>query len=75
MTIAYSALGSVGIWISATEGDCGSVDGRGILFDLYVLPVENILQSYRLLARVPQVLHSPVSNGVGLTATGVCARE
>jgi hypothetical protein len=46
MTIAYSALGSVGIWISATEGDCGSVDGRGILFDLYVLPVENILQSY-----------------------------
>jgi hypothetical protein len=31
--------------MSATEGDCGSVDGRGILFDLYVLPVENILQS------------------------------
>jgi hypothetical protein len=48
MTMAYSALGSVGIWISATEGDCGSVDGRGILLDLYVLPVENILQSCSL---------------------------
>jgi hypothetical protein len=45
MTMAYSASGSVGIWMSATEGDDGSVDGRGILFDLYVLPVENILQS------------------------------
>jgi hypothetical protein len=45
MTMAYSASGSVGIWTSATEGDDGSVDGRGILFDLYVLPVENILQS------------------------------
>jgi hypothetical protein len=46
MTMAYSMLGSEAIWISATEGVCGRVDGRGILFDLDVLFVENILQSF-----------------------------
>jgi hypothetical protein len=31
--------------MSATEGVCGSVDGRGILFDREVPPTENILAS------------------------------
>jgi hypothetical protein len=44
--MAYSMFGSEGIWISATEGVCGKVDGRGILFDLDVLFVEKILQSF-----------------------------
>jgi hypothetical protein len=44
MTIAYSAFGSVGMARSATEGVCGNVEGRGILFDL-LPPVENILAS------------------------------
>ena len=46
--MAYSALGSVGVTTSATEGVCGSVDGRGILFDFEVPPIENILQSFLL---------------------------
>lgn len=48
MTIAYSAVGSVGISISAVDGVCGSVEGRGILFEREVPPVENILQSFLL---------------------------
>jgi hypothetical protein len=46
MTIAYSALVSVGIATSATDGFCGRVDGRGILFDRDVPPMENILLSF-----------------------------
>ena len=46
ITIAYSTVGSAGSWMSATEGVCGSVDGRGILLDFQLLPVENILQSF-----------------------------
>jgi hypothetical protein len=42
--MAYSALGSAGMARSATEGVCGSVEGRGILFDLFP-PVEKILAS------------------------------
>jgi hypothetical protein len=45
ITIAYSAVLSVGMTISATEGVCGSVDGRGILFDR-VPPVEKMLVSF-----------------------------
>lgn len=46
MTIAYSELGSDGTVTSATEGVCGSVEGRGILFDREVPPVEKILVSF-----------------------------
>jgi hypothetical protein len=46
ITIAYSAVGSVGIAMSATEGVCGSADGRGILFDRDVPPVEKMLVSF-----------------------------
>jgi hypothetical protein len=48
MTIAYSALGSVGIATSATEGVCGKVEGRGILFDREVPPVEKMLASFHM---------------------------
>jgi hypothetical protein len=48
ITIAYSALGSVGIATSATEGVCGKVEGRGILFDREVPPVEKMLASFRM---------------------------
>lgn len=45
MTMAYSAFGSAGMSISATEGDCGNAEGRGILLERDVPPAENILQS------------------------------
>ena len=44
--MAYSTVRSVGSWMSATDGVCGSVDGRGILLDFQLLPVENMLQSF-----------------------------
>lgn len=46
ITMAYSALVSVGIATSATDGFCGRVDGRGILFDREVPPMENMLLSF-----------------------------
>lgn len=46
ITIAYSTVGSAGSWMSVTDGVCGSVDGRGILLDFQLLPVENMLQSF-----------------------------
>jgi hypothetical protein len=44
-TMAYSAVGSAGISISATDGVCGSVEGRGILFDREA-PCETKLASF-----------------------------
>lgn len=45
MTIAYSAEWSAGISILATDGACGRVEGRGILFDREA-PCETKLQSF-----------------------------
>ena len=43
--MAYSAVGSAGICMSATDGVCGRVEGRGILFDREV-PCEMKLASF-----------------------------
>jgi hypothetical protein len=36
--------------MSATDGVCGSADGRGILFDREVPPVEKMLASFVLVS-------------------------
>ena len=43
--MAYSAVGSAGIWMSLTDGAWGKVEGRGILFDRDV-PCERKLPSF-----------------------------
>jgi len=43
--MAYSEVGSAGIWMSATDGVCGNIEGRGILFDREA-PCETKLASF-----------------------------
>ena len=43
--MAYSAVGSAGIWMSSTDGAWGRAEGRGILFDRDV-PCERKLPSF-----------------------------
>lgn len=52
--MAYSAVGSAGISILATDGDCGRVEGRGILFDREA-PCETKLQSFAVREPKPAV--------------------